>query len=403
MVSIAYVLMPGVALFATALLIHLLKRPAPALGLTDQPSHRKHHQGAVPLIGGIGMMAVFVLGLPWFYRLDPACLGLLSSLLLVTAVGAVDDARDLSPHSRLVAQLLAGGLMMSLGGVVLWDLGDLLGTGGLGLDLLGIPFTLFCVVGVINALNMIDGMDGLAGGTALVASGWLAVLVGLSGQFSLLALLALLGAVIMGFLCFNLRHPWRRRASVFMGDAGSMGLGFILTWLLIVLSQGESRVLNPITAVWILALPLMDTVSIMIRRKCRGVSPFNADRQHLHHLCHRLGLGDGQTTALLLTLACGLGAVGVAGEHWGVAEYWMHLAFWVLFLAYHLGMQRIWQDLDHPTQAIPEPVRTLNSIATVAHGPSVFHQTRGAGLRRWTRSLRVRRRKRVLASTTTTP
>mgnify|MGYP001110012884 CR=1 FL=1 len=402
MVSITHVLIPGAALLATVLSIELLKRPAPNLRLTDQPGHRKHHQGAIPLIGGIAMMAVFILLLPWLHGPENACLSLLPALFVVTAVGALDDARDLSPRSRLIAQILAGALMMALGGAMLDDLGNLLGTGTLSLGLFGIPFTLFCVVGVINALNMVDGMDGLAGGIALIATGWLALLVWLAGQAQMLTLLLLLGAVIGGFLCFNLRHPWRQRASVFMGDAGSMGLGFILAWLLVSLSQGEARTLSPITAVWILALPLIDTVSIMIRRRCRGVSPFAADRQHLHHLFHRLGFSDGQTTALLLAIAGTLGAIGVAGQRWGIAEHWMHLAFWVLFIAYHLGMHRIWPKLEQSIHGTPEPFRTLNSVTTISHAPSLVSRPRLAGLQYWMRH-RVRRRKRALVDTGPTP
>lgn len=398
MVSISDVLMPGMALLATVVLIRLLRRPAAHLGLTDQPSHRKHHQGTVPLIGGIAMMAIFCLSLLGAAPLDHARLGLILALVVLTTVGAVDDARDLSTRSRFIAQMIACGLMMVVGDTLLINLGNLMGTGDIFLGPLGIPFTVFCVVGTINALNMLDGMDGLAGGVTLVATGWLAVVVGLSGSTAALSLLVLLAAVILGFLCFNLRHPWRARASVFMGDAGSMGLGFIMAWLLISLSQGDQSALSPITAVWILGLPLMDTVSIMIRRALRGVSPFTADRQHLHHLLQRLGCSDGQTTILLMLAALGLGAVGVSGELLGVAEYWMHLGFWVVFLVYHWGMGKLWQQLDTEPMATPTNP-TIPAPPRPYHGRLSNLSSGWPGLP-WSRA---RRRKRPLVDSSSLP
>ncbi len=226
------------------------------------------------------------------------------------------------------------------------NLGDLFGLGEVALTgSVAFLFTLFCVVGVINALNMSDGLDGLAGGLALIAAGWLIVLVqsAPSLQRGNSDALLILVMVIAGFLCFNLRPPWRARASVFMGDAGSTMLGFVLAWFLVHLSQGPAAVMVPMTAVWILAVPLLDTVAVMIRRIRAGHSPFAADRQHLHHLLLGLGLSDGQTTALLLAVALTTGAAGVAAYGLGAPEHLQFYAFLVLFGLYYRVTTRLWE------------------------------------------------------------
>jgi UDP-GlcNAc:undecaprenyl-phosphate GlcNAc-1-phosphate transferase len=227
-------------------------------------------------------------------------------------------------------------------------LGDLFGLGEVELGGWAVPFTLFGAVGVINAFNMLDGLDGLAGGVALVAVGWLIVLCltapTLLQQGDISALLALVAAVA-GFLAFNLRHPWQARARVFMGDAGSTMLGFVLSWFMVHLSQGDRAAMAPMTAVWILALPLMDTIAVMFRRIRAGRSPFAADRQHLHHLLLGYGLSEGQVTIWLLGGAFVTGGLGVLANELDVPDYWQFYIFAAVFLLYYrltTGM-RMWR------------------------------------------------------------
>lgn len=330
------------------ILIASLLRPAQVWGWIDQPSARKHHANPVPMVGGFAMCVAYTLGTLILPEKPPACPILLAGLVLLTAVGLYDDLRSLRPAIRFLFQIGAVSLMVFGGKVVLSNLGNLFGLGAI--TLAAIPaflFTLFSVVGVINALNMSDGLDGLAGGLALIATFWLLVLIQLSpdpsqhtGDFG--ALLNLLG-VIAGFLCFNLRHPWRARASTFMGDAGSTMLGFALAWFLVKLSQGPEAVMAPMTAVWILALPLMDTVAVTIRRLRAGHSPFSPDRQHAHHLLLSRGLTDGQTTAGLLVVAFVLGAVGVVAHRLAVSEFLQFYAFLLLFGIFFWVTSRAWK------------------------------------------------------------
>ena len=128
-------------------------------------------------------------------------------------------------------------------------------------------------------------------------------------------------------------------------------LGFVLAWFLVHLSQGSEAVMVPMTAVWIMALPLMDTIAVMIRRIRAGCSPFAADRQHLHHLLLGCGLSDGRVTALLLLMALLMGAVGVAAYRLDVPEYWQFYAFLAVFWLYFRVTSRLWAQQQNQIHA----------------------------------------------------
>jgi UDP-GlcNAc:undecaprenyl-phosphate GlcNAc-1-phosphate transferase len=339
-------LFAGIPLLSAGLIL-LLAWPARRLGLVDHPSTRKHHPHPVPLVGGLAIWAAFTVGMLLKPDKLPDYGFLLGGMTLMTLVGFLDDIRPISHWVRLLFQILAVLVMGLADQVVLSNLGNLFGSGDILLAHGAWLFTLFAVVGLINALNMTDGLDGLAGGQALLTTGWLLLLcfhapICIAARFESLLVLAL---AIAGFLVFNLRHPWRARASVFMGDAGSTLLGYVLAWFLIRMSQGEARALDPITAVWILALPLMDTVVVMIRRLMAGHSPFAADRQHLHFLLLGYGLSDARAVASLLLIAFGLGGVGVLAQWFGVPEDVRFYAFVVIFLLYFAMTTRMVQVL----------------------------------------------------------
>ncbi|MDG4597929.1 MAG: MraY family glycosyltransferase [Candidatus Contendobacter sp.] len=381
MESIARIVGPLLLAFGVCVvLIALLIRPARSWGWVDRPAGRKHHPTPVPLVGGVAMCIAYGLGLLALPARPEACQALLIAMVLLTLIGLYDDLRAARPTIRFVFQGGAVLIMALGGGVTLDNLGDLFGLGNVTLPKgVALLFTVFCVVGVINAFNMIDGLDGLAGGLALIAAGWLIVLLrnaplAHAGDHN--ALLALI-MVIAGFLCFNLRHRWRSRASVFMGDAGSTMLGFVLAWFLVHLSQGQEAVMRPMTAVWLLALPLMDTISVMIRRACIGHNPFVADRRHLHHLLLSVGLSDGRATALLLIAALLVGAVGVVAYELGVPEYYQFYAFLALFGLYHGLTTHFWRRYSQPVAPLaetgatkPREVPRAASVATPAAFPS---------------------------------
>lgn len=327
--------------------VALSTKVAGRLGWVDRPDDRKQHRHPVPLTGGVAMCAAFCLSLPLASDKPDAYPVLLACLVVLALVGAYDDLRSVQPATRFLFQIVAVLLMTFNGQVLLSNLGNLLGWGSISLGEFAIPFTLFGIVGVINAFNMIDGLDGLAGGVALIVIGWLLALnltAPVPDHHASNALL-ILAMVVIGFLCFNLRHPWRIQASVFMGDSGSTMLGFALGWFLVSLSQdreGQAAVMTPMTAVWVLAVPLLDTVTVMIRRLRARQSPFNADRQHLHHLLLNYGYPDGQVTMMLLAGALITGAIGMAAHQLDVPEFVQFYGFLGAFLLYYQATTHIW-------------------------------------------------------------
>ncbi|CAK0779180.1 UDP-GlcNAc:undecaprenyl-phosphate/decaprenyl-phosphate GlcNAc-1-phosphate transferase [Gammaproteobacteria bacterium] len=304
----------------------------------------------------------------------PGMMGLLCSTSLLVGLGILDDFHELSAWPRFVGQIMAAVAMYFVGGISIENLGALFGEGDVVLGPVALPFTVFATVGVINAFNMIDGIDGLAGGLSLISILFFSFLAGLGDHHTDLVMLMLLGAAIVAFLLFNLRFPGRPFALVFMGDAGSMFLGFMLCWFAVGLSQGEHRAMAPVTALWILAVPLFDTLSVMIRRLTNGKSPFIADRGHLHHmLMERLPTKRPQldqqqtiqhnissTIIIIFTLAVVLGLIGVTLDILGVSEVASLLLFLAIFGVYlrltihaerlRVLMTRRWLSRRSPTE-----------------------------------------------------
>lgn len=331
-----------VGFLTTVLLLWVLKPLASSIRLVDLPGGRKQHQRAVPLIGGIAMFGGFLsafLTLPGPFVADMPALLAASALLII--VGLMDDYRELSILTRFFVQMGAAWIMVHWGDVALHDLGrPFLPGETVSLGRLTVFFTMFSTVGVINAMNMADGLDGAAGGMAAITLLLLALAAQVAGLQESVNILLLAASAVLAFLCFNLRFPWRRQgASVFMGDAGSTFLGLFLAWFFIKLSQGEHRAFMPVTALWMFALPLLDTVSVMIRRALKRRSPFAPDREHLHHMLLAAGYGVNKTVLILWSMTLGLALIGLAGFYFKVAESVMFYGFLVLFGFYVYVLQ----------------------------------------------------------------
>lgn len=327
--------------FAVTLgLIRFLTPRAERYGLIDHPSAgRKDHAGKTPTVGGLaivlGLTAAALLS-QFAGQVHPA---FWAGLLLVAITGAADDVFELQPAFKFAAQIAAALLMIYWGEMILYSLGDLVSEEPLLLGRFAVPLTVFAVIGVVNAINLCDGADGLAGGLVFIALFWLAMASAASAHGSTLVLaLALLGC-IAAFLAFNLRTPWRSRAAIFLGDAGSLSLGFVLAWLTVDAAQSQTPLFAPVTAIWLVAIPLSDTLLCMVRRLLRGQSPFRADRTHLHHILIDLGMPVARAVALILLLAFVLGGAGIAGWALRVPEHVMFYTAMVVFAAYILLVQ----------------------------------------------------------------
>jgi UDP-GlcNAc:undecaprenyl-phosphate GlcNAc-1-phosphate transferase len=323
-------------------LIYCLAGLADRIGWVDHPNDRKRHPHPIPVVGGVGIFIAF-LSSAWFWLdFSQGYIGLLVAMLVMAATGLVDDLAGLPPGARFIMQALAASVVIVISGLRIAQLGDLFALGPVDLGIAVVPFTVFCLVGVVNAFNMSDGVDGLAGFLGLNTLMWLVALTLLTQRPEHTLALVLLAAAITGFLFFNFPHPWRVRATVFMGDAGSMTLGIALAWFLVALSQGDHPVFAPMVAPWIFAIPLMDTVSVMIRRAWMGANPFCADCHHLHHLIQQLGYSPAQTTVYLLMAAFLLGGIGVGGWYLEVPDYVLCYGFIGLFLVYLYLINIVW-------------------------------------------------------------
>jgi UDP-GlcNAc:undecaprenyl-phosphate GlcNAc-1-phosphate transferase len=257
----------------------------------------------------------------------------------------LDDRFNLKALPRLGLQVLLAVGMYYWAGNQLNALGDLNFSGDIVLGPLALPMTIIGTVGMINAVNFSDGLDGLAGGLVAIALGYLLLFSLMAGDNAHFMELVLLFGVLLGFWVLNARYFRGKKAAVFMGDAGSMFLGFMLAWYFISMSQGEGQIISPVTTLWIFALPLFDTVGIMLRRIVRGRSPFAADREHLHHIFLHAGFSVCRTVSVMLMLAITLGMIGLLGEFFGIPEGLMFWSFIGLFMLYFFVMMHAWKAM----------------------------------------------------------
>ncbi|WP_318439222.1 UDP-N-acetylglucosamine--undecaprenyl-phosphate N-acetylglucosaminephosphotransferase [Photobacterium leiognathi] len=325
--------------------LFIMRKVAKKIGLVDKPNARKLHQGVVPLVGGISiylsLLVGFLLFLPSSLNLE---LYLLCSAILIV-LGALDDYYDVSFKIRLLVQAGISLAMILVGGHSLHHLGFLMGSETIALgEFVGAFITVIAVIGAINAFNMVDGIDGLLGGLASVTFTALGVVFFSSGNQYLGTICLLIVTALVPYILLNLGFPLGRRFKIFMGDAGSMFIGFSVVWMLIRGTQEPSIVaFKPVTALWLIALPLMDMATIMIRRMRKGHSPFRPDREHLHHICQRMGLSPLMTLFVICLMASICAVVGILADINGVAESTMFISFLCLFAVYFTVISHIWR------------------------------------------------------------
>ena len=338
------------SVLVSALFVLLLKRVAPRVGLVDAPCLRKRHEGAIPLIGGVAIfLAILLSALFSDHWSTHSGWGMILLGLPILLIGMMDDRRDLSPRLRFIIEIVCAALASLLFGVCLNSLGALVPGQVLSLGWLAVPFTVLGMVGVINAFNMTDGVDGLAGGLAFLIFSALGLLAE-RADAELALQLWTFSAAILGFLFFNSRFFGRAKAAIFMGDAGTLFIGFAIAWYLILLSQGPDAVMQPVTALWIFACPLLDTVSVMIRRIRRGQSPFAADREHLHHIFMLAGFGVNGTVLIILAFQLFFILFGIVTMDLGMPEWISFATFLGLFALYFWVMSHAWQVMKRIKQ-----------------------------------------------------
>ena len=284
----------------------------PRLGLVDSPGGRKDHHGDIPLAGGIAIFLTIVAISTWSdIPLYTPQLVLVASIPF--AIGVIDDRVHIHAGLRLLIHYGCGLVMATYGAVAIHNVGGLLAFGDIPLLLLTAPLTALSVAGLCNAFNMIDGLDGLAASLVAVPLLVLLMLASASGH-PMTPVLTLLLIPLGVFLCFNLGPNKTWMPKVFLGDGGSVTLGFLLTASLVYFSQGDQAVIKPVTALWLVTVPLMDMLATMLRRVKHGLSPLEPDKSHLHHILMNMGLGPRQTLVLLLAYGTSCAFLGLALE-----------------------------------------------------------------------------------------
>ncbi len=317
-----------------AVFLIFFKPIASRYGMVDRPNARKTHVDHVPIIGGLGIFISFLV-----YTIISGVFidftALMAGCLVLLAIGTIDDVKDLNPKFRLFCQLIAALIMIYGGNIALHDIGDILGSGSIHLSVLSIPFTIFATIGVVNAFNMVDGVDGLAGTLIIMTTAALAYVCYQSGLPKEFQLLSALISAILAFNAFNARFFGRRKAAIFMGDAGSMFLGFLLAWFFIYLSQKPVEALSPVSAGWIFGLPMMDAVCVILRRVFRGESPLTPGRDHLHHQLLERGFSVNQTLLIMAIFHGAMIMIGLVCNSFSFNEttlFWMFISLAIFHL-----------------------------------------------------------------------
>ena len=332
-----------VAFLASLAFMAICYNFAVSINLVDNPNKRKNHKGSIPLIGGIAVIFGFSLACLLYTKGLSQWRPLFFCIIPLIVVGVLDDHGDISITKRVWMQLISCCVMIYYGGIKIIDLGDILGF-GYSIQLKGyesIIITIVCVIGVINALNLIDGIDGLCASICLVTIVSIMILSKAINSTVSVSLLFYFSSALCAFLLVNLGIFKKYLKKIFLGDAGTTIIGFFLCWNLIYMSNGDVVVFRPITAVWLIGLPIMDTITVIITRLKRKRSPFTAGRDHIHHLLLNYGFSSIKSLLILVTFAILLAVVGILGEIYKVREHFLFYGILIIYLLYYLTYNKL--------------------------------------------------------------
>jgi UDP-GlcNAc:undecaprenyl-phosphate GlcNAc-1-phosphate transferase len=329
------------AMFAALIMVPFLHRWALDRGDLDHPDERSQHEAPTPRLGGVAIFLAFLFSSIIFVPINDSVRGLLAGVLIIFATGVMDDLSGISARQKFFGEAAACLVTIVVGKLYLTNLGNLFGFGDIVLPVwLGILFTLFAVVGMINAINLIDGLDGLAGGVSAVALTAFLILANLDHQRSTMLLAAAGIGAILGFLKYNF-YP----ARIFMGDTGSLVLGFLLGFMAVQLTQHPGATVSPMVPVLVLGLPILDTVWVMTRRVLMGLSPFIADRSHVHHKFLDLGLEHRSTVIVIYGISAIWACLAIVLR--SAPEYLLLILYLLSFLCFYIVLR---QMLHHPNR-----------------------------------------------------
>lgn len=301
------------ALAATVALTPVVIYIAGKTGALDAPDARKVHKQPVPRIGGLAIYAGFLLAMLYYLGSESvakesahALIGLLVGGSLIVLLGLVDDYKNLPAKVKLLGQIVCACILVLVFDVRIDFITDPFGD-YFYLEYFAIPATLFWIVGLTNTVNLIDGLDGLAAGVAMIASVTICLVAMEQSAIFIAVMTAGLAGAALGFLFYNF-NP----ARIFMGDTGSMFLGYTLAGISVIGAVKSAATIALIVPILALGLPILDTTFAIVRRYRGGVPIFKPDKGHLHHRLLNLGFTQRQAVLLMYVISAVLGLSAVA-------------------------------------------------------------------------------------------
>lgn len=320
------------AFIAAIILTPLVIKFAFRIGAVDKPNYRKVHAAVMPRIGGLAIFGAFLIGYAVLLPTDEHAAGILIGAVIIIAIGFFDDMLEITAKAKALGQLIAAVLVITVGNLQI-DFVNLPFLGQIDFGYLSIPITLLWIVGVTNAINLIDGLDGLAAGVSTIALVSISIMALIMGNTFVLATAAILAASSLGFLIFNF-HP----AKIFMGDTGSLFLGFMIS-VLALLGFKNVAVVSLIIPIIVLGVPISDTFFAIVRRIRMKQSITAPDKSHLHHCLLRAGFSHRQTVLVIYGIAI---LFGIAAVLFSQATVWgAILLLGVILLAIELFVEII--------------------------------------------------------------
>lgn len=299
-------------------------RIAKAKGFVVRPNKRMSHTGEVPNIGGLNICFSFILTYLFFeFEQMNHNQFFMIGLFAIMVIGFIDDILVLTPLAKLLGETLAGIALIGFADIRITHLHGIFGINEIGI----IPsylISLFILIAIINAVNLIDGIDGLASGLGILYCLFFAIYFGLVGE----AGWSFIGIGMIGSLAvFFIYNVFGNRDKIFMGDSGSLLLGYLLTAFVFRFCEINAlgsipaqfhMSASPAVAICVLTVPIFDTIRVSITRIKKGRSPFQPDKNHIHHLLLRTGLSHIQTTCILLFVSLLFIALGIVGRNWNL-------------------------------------------------------------------------------------
>ncbi|MCX6306293.1 MAG: MraY family glycosyltransferase [Bacteroidetes bacterium] len=316
----------SLSLFISLVLIPSIIDIARAKSYVDAPNNRTSHLNTTPTLGGIAIFIGSVVAFLMFVSVGaiPSFQYIIASILIIFFIGFKDDIIGISPYKKLLGQVISALIVIEFGGIILTNLHGLFYIYPVTYNF-GLVLSIITIIGVTNCFNLMDGIDGLSASLAILACAAFGTWFYLAGQFDWAILSAGIIGATLGFLYFNL---FSRRNKIFMGDTGSLFLGFIISIIAIKFNESTVNVTGmfsveaaPAVSVGFLMVPIFDTLRVFVTRMVQNKPPFSPDKTHIHHYLLDLGFSHGQAT-LILTVT-GLLFIGISVLFKDLTVFWL--------------------------------------------------------------------------------